>query len=168
MKYSKITLVIFSLLFVVSNCLGQLRMDKDFLNKKKKQYLVQGSLALASGALDGVKDIVQFKYHKFRDVHPNANEQFWNPQVSWKNKWKNGDINQGEKFFGSSTFLVATTDSFHLLKSAERSFLVAAVVVNLGRRQKWYWYLIDFAFITLTRNIGFNATYRFIYKGDSP
>jgi len=159
--------ILLIIIFTIIATLSYSQLDIDW-QKKKKQYLVQGSLALVSGAADGVREITQFKYQKFKTVHPSANELFWNPQVSWKNKWKNGDINQGEKFPFSSTVLVATTDAYHALRTIDRSMLYGAIIVNLGQKQKWYWYFIDFVFITLTRNIGFNATYRFIYKGDSP
>lgn len=53
------------------------------------------------------------------------NQNFWNPSISWKNKWKNGDRNQGEKFFGSSTFLVWLTDGWHLLKMV---FLLSIII----------------------------------------
>jgi len=44
------------------------------------------------------------------------NPQFWNPSVSWANKWKNGIHGDGEKFLGSSTVFVFLTDSWHLFK----------------------------------------------------
>lgn len=44
------------------------------------------------------------------------NEQFWNPKLSWKNKWKQKDGRMIEKFPFSSTFLVFLTDGFHLFQ----------------------------------------------------
>ena len=43
-------------------------------------------------------------------------EQFLNPQKSWLNKYKNNNPDLGPKFFGSTTFLVWTTDLWHLSK----------------------------------------------------
>ena len=40
--------------------------------------------------------------------------QFWNKHKSWVNKWKGGNPANGEKFPGSSTFLVWLTDAWHL------------------------------------------------------
>lgn len=42
--------------------------------------------------------------------------QFLDKDRSWTRKWKNGDPEQGEAFFGSSTFLVFLTDGEHLFQ----------------------------------------------------
>lgn len=53
-------------------------------------------------------------------IFSNINNKKWvafaNPIVAYKNKWKNRDIKQGEKFFGSSTFLVWSQDFWHFAK----------------------------------------------------
>ena len=164
-------LIVF-LLGVCTSLNGQLKLfpTKDFKKQKMKQYLYQGCLMLVGGAADGTREIIQFKYQNFKDVHPTANDDYWNPKESWKNKWKNGDNTQGEKFFGSSTFLVSTTDAYHMLRTVDRSTMFGAAIlgvtsINLGEKQKWYWYIIDFAYMTLVRSVGFNITYRFVYDG---
>lgn len=43
-------------------------------------------------------------------------QNWWNPNISWKNKYKNNDPTQGPKFFGSTTFLVWLTDAWHFSK----------------------------------------------------
>jgi hypothetical protein len=53
------------------------------------------------------------------------------PNKSWKNKWKNGDPKQGERFWLSSTLLVATTDLWHFAKLVMISCLVGAAAVPL-------------------------------------
>jgi len=74
--------------------------------------LLSSVLLISSGISKAISDKLQFHYHKsiFKKYKP----VFWNPQISWKNKWKNGDKKQGEKFFLSSTLLVFTTDAWHL------------------------------------------------------
>jgi len=54
--------------------------------------------------------------------------KFTNPEFSWQNKWKNGDRKQGELFFGSSTFLVWTTDAWHLFKTIMLACYSIAIV----------------------------------------
>jgi hypothetical protein len=54
--------------------------------------------------------------------------KFTNPEFSWQNKWKNGDRKQGELFFGSSTFLVWTTDAWHLFKTIMLACFSIAIV----------------------------------------
>ena len=47
---------------------------------------------------------------------------FWIKDLSWQNKWKNGDKKQGEKFFGSSRWFVLFTDAWHLFGVLFRAF----------------------------------------------
>jgi hypothetical protein len=54
--------------------------------------------------------------------------KFTDPATSWRNKWKNGDRKQGELFFGSSTFLVWTTDAWHLFKTLMLACYSIAIV----------------------------------------
>jgi hypothetical protein len=67
------------------------------------------------GLFDAVMDKIQFHYNKsiFKNF---KNQQFWNPKLSWINKWKNGNKKNGEKFLFSSTLFVFTTDAWHLAK----------------------------------------------------
>jgi len=54
---------------------------------------------------------------------------FWNPKESWRRKWKNGDKEQGETFFLSSTWLVGFTDAWHLFQSLQWTAIVLAVLL---------------------------------------
>ena len=57
---------------------------------------------------------------------------FWIKDLSWQNKWKNGDKKQGEKFWLSSTFFVAQTDAWHLFGVLFRiSFAVAYTCIGM-------------------------------------
>jgi hypothetical protein len=77
-------------------------------------------LVILAGILNAAMDIIvsTTRYNKsvFKTL-PKKLEPFFDSTISWQNKWKNGDRNQGEKFFGSSTFLVWTTDAWHLFKT---------------------------------------------------
>lgn len=88
------------------------------------------------------------------------NPLFWNPYESWRNKWKNGDRVQGEKFFGSSTFLVFTTDAWHLFKMMFLLTMFLSVVlynplVNI---------YIDFLIIPVVWFAGFELTLKLLKK----
>lgn len=62
------------------------------------------------------------------------NQRFWNPVVSWHNKWKNnGTSKDGEKFPGSSTFLVWTTDAWHLSKM----LYLSCIFISIGIATSW-------------------------------
>jgi hypothetical protein len=63
----------------------------------------------------GIMWTLQFRF--YRSVFFSLeNEQFWNPKLSWKNKWKLKEGRMVEKFPFSSTFLVFLTDAFHLFQ----------------------------------------------------
>lgn len=74
---------------------------------------------LIAAILNASMDVVSTKWVKsFFNKHLKKYEQFFNPQLSWRNKWKNGDPSQGERFPLSSTMLVFLTDWWHLAKSS--------------------------------------------------
>jgi hypothetical protein len=70
---------------------------------------------ILAGASEGVMDTLQFHYDSSRFYNLN-NKTFWNPQISWVNKYKNNDPKMGEKFLGSTTIFVGLTDAWHLFK----------------------------------------------------
>ena len=76
-------------------------------------------LIVVSAAAKAVIDIIQHKYHASIFSNEKLNPQFWNPKESWKNKWGGIDTDTGklkEKFPGSSTVFVFTTDAWHLFQ----------------------------------------------------
>jgi hypothetical protein len=68
-------------------------------------------LVFAAGIAEGLMDFLQFHY---RPIF--KNELFWNPELSWKNKYKDGDPMKGPKFLFSTTLFVALTDGWHTMK----------------------------------------------------
>ena len=57
-----------------------------------------------------------------------GNPLFWHKSQSWKNKWKNGDKKQGERFWLSSRQLVWLTDAWHLSGLLFRAFYAKAYI----------------------------------------
>lgn len=84
-------------------------------------------LIILAGISKAVMDKIQFHYSKsiFKTLDP----LFWNPQESWKNKWRGGDPDNGEKFFGSSTFFVLFTDAWHLFQSICYNLVFAVIFI---------------------------------------
>jgi hypothetical protein len=64
---------------------------------------------------ESIMDTLQFHYYNsiFKSF---KNELFWNPEISWKNKYKNGNPLDGERFLFSKTLFVGLTDGWHLFK----------------------------------------------------
>lgn len=77
------------------------------------QIIVICILLFISALAKAIQDKLQFHFEKsvFKNI---KNIQFWNPQFSWRNKYKNYDPTQGEKFLGSSTIFVSLLDGWHL------------------------------------------------------
>ena len=111
-------------------------------------------LVVLAGILNAAMDIIvsAIRYNKSVFMMlPKKWETFFDSTVSWKNKWKNGDPNQGEKFFGSSTFLVWTTDAWHLAKTTMLFLLSMAItfytpLVNKNIDIFIYWIVFGFTF----------------------
>jgi hypothetical protein len=76
---------------------------------------------VASSIAEAIMDKVQFHYEKSIFSTDKYNQLFWNPIESWKNKWKE-DL-KTEKFVGSSSIFVFTTDAWHLFKFFRNTFL---------------------------------------------
>jgi hypothetical protein len=77
--------------------------------------VVVSLMMIYAGICSGWMDLIQFHW----DLAPDwmkAKPEWFNPSISWRNKWKNGDFMQGEKFKWSSTFLVWLTDGWHNFK----------------------------------------------------
>lgn len=68
-----------------------------------------------SGFFESIMDKLQFHFDKsiFKRF---KNSLFWDPSISWKNKYKNGNPKEGEKFFLSKTLFVGLTDAWHFFK----------------------------------------------------
>lgn len=75
---------------------------------------------------NAVCDVLANFYGK--SVFTKWDEKFWNPKVSYVNKWKNGDEKQGEKYLGSSTIFSLFTDGWHRVKAGMVIFIIFTAV----------------------------------------
>ncbi|MBL7742022.1 MAG: hypothetical protein JNN00_00980 [Chitinophagaceae bacterium] len=153
-----------ALLAAMLPAFSQNTIEEDLKKLRKKRvtnYVVTGSLVMLAGAADGVNQALQFQYPGFKKAFPNANDQFWKPALSGANKYKNGDPKQGAKFPGSRTWLVFTTDGYHLTRFADHLFLSGAVAFKIAgyEKKKWYIYIAEAAGYWLINRAGFCMTY---------
>lgn len=139
-------------------------------------------LVFLGGALDGLGDTLQFHFDKspFSDS-VRFSKQFWDPSVSWTNKYLNNDVALGSAFPFSTTALVFLTDGWHLLKFLKLKALLGATIVGLPllrdsrHRQSTQsaefsqkpsqaivvgWYVAAFVLVHLAYQTGFVVTYR--------
>ena len=116
------------------------------------------TLLLLAGISEAIMDKLQFHYSL--SVFSKFNPLFWNPEISWKNKWKNGDSLQGEKFWLSSTLFVFTTDAWHLFKFFRNLFFFSAIHFVL-------WISFDFCtslLYTTVLRVGYGAMFCIFYN----
>ncbi|MGZ4091279.1 MAG: hypothetical protein ACXVNO_11205 [Bacteroidia bacterium] len=163
MKSLKVLLIV-SFLLVHFNSEGQTNW---------KKYFIYGSAMFASGMIDGTIESISYHYENgFKRRCPNVNDQFWNPAVSWKNKYKGGNPESGPKFTGSTTAFAFTTDAYHLLRTSKRTIngLTIAYYANetyrekVTAKKKWKSVVKDFAILTAIRCAGFHLTYSLLFK----
>lgn len=85
-------------------------------------------LVILASICNAIMDITAHKFH--RSVFKKLNPQYWNPEISWKNKYVDGDSNKGRvKWFLNFDKPVQLTDAWHLFKSLMIIFLCGAIGV---------------------------------------
>lgn len=132
----------------------------------RRQFFAICELQTLSGIAHGLEQTVTYHYSHFKADYPNINDNFFNPAISWKNKYKDNDPSKGAKFFGSTSLLVFTTDFKHLMDFCTDvpNYICIALplFVNHGRL-KWYQIVSRALVATAVREIGFNVVYK-IYQ----
>jgi hypothetical protein len=88
-------------------------------------------LSLA-GICNAIMDSILFHWDK--SIFKGSKLEWWaNPEVSYKNKWKNhSNSEDGEKFPGSSTIFVWVTDLWHFAQSFMITFFVLGALFYDG------------------------------------
>jgi len=117
-------------------------------------------LILCAGFCEGLMDALQFHY----DISFFKNDLFWNPENSWKNKYKDGDHLKGPKFLFSTTLFVSLTDGWHLMKLF-RNILIFISLPLLGFLSSSILIFLVYAIISrIIYGVGFYLSYNVIYK----
>lgn len=127
--------------------------------------LIFALLAYAlAGLANGVMDTLAFHYETSKAS--NWNYFFWNPKYSWKNKYKNFDETQGPRFPGSTTWLVWTTDGWHLSKTIYLAMQRAALVLAVAAFTSWSWWVYPMIWVWLifVHAGGFHLSYSIVLK----
>ena len=130
--------------------------------KWKREILPVTSMFVA-GALNGVNQDLLFHYHEFQNTFPNANPEFWDPSISWRNKYMNGDPAQGEAFLGSSTIFVAATDGYHATV-AGRNLMITTAICLSPKTKGWKPFVKRTLLYSLSYGLGFELVYGKLIK----
>jgi hypothetical protein len=123
-------------------------------------HIKTGAFVFLAGMAKGFNETLQFHWKEFHRQFPNANPQWFNPSISWRNKYKNGDAEQGPKSFLSTSLLIMFTDQYHLNNFISKMAWGSAVVFKFGEpRKPFRQYLLDFLYYGLCHQAGFALTY---------
>ncbi len=122
-----------------------------------------------AGMCNAVMDKIVF--HWDDSVFKGSKLDWWaNPEVSYKNKWKNNSNSSGgEKFPGSSTVFVWVTDLWHFAQSFMISFFVLATlfyadgIINYFDNN-WFNIFIDFIILKSAFSLTFELFWSVILK----
>lgn len=121
---------------------------------------LQISLPFVAGALWGLHETLLHHWPNFAAKHPNANPQWWNPAESWRNKYRNGDPEQGRIGWPAQV-----TDAKHLLVLGHNATLFGAgLSIGLGQPRKWWRYALDAGAALVAYSAGNFLTYNILYR----
>ena len=141
-----------------------------------KHIVMRSGLVFVGGFADGTAESLRVHYSEFKAVHPNANDQFWNPTESWYNKYAEGlqpytkqwyhfgvyPVYK-ERFPYSTTMLAWSTDGYHLLRTTRNVMLVAAIAIPINHKKSFKNYLIEAGSYVVAYGLGFTLAYDIIY-----
>ena len=119
-------------------------------------------LIIIGGICNAIMDVLRFRYNNsiFSDF---KNQKWWNPSISWRNKWKNDDPENGEKFWGSSRWFVRFTDAWHFFQGMMFTIFFLAIILY----NQQFNIIIDFIGMYLTFTTSFQLFYgNFLLKNN--
>jgi hypothetical protein len=117
-------------------------------------------LIIIAAISNAVMDTIYFNFEN--SIFSNFKNQNWyNPMISWKNKYKGKDPNNGPAFWGSTTFFVFLTDAWHFFQMIMLSSISIAIILGLN-----YAYFSKFAiFHIIIIDIAIFFAIKIIYGG---
>jgi len=85
-------------------------------------------LLVISAISKAIMDVISFKYKEsiFKKW------EWFDPSISCNNKYKNKDPEKGPLFFGSTTFLVWTTDAWHFFQMIMLSCFIICIILGIN------------------------------------
>ncbi len=101
-------------------------------------------------------------FKKLGDKYYDFGAQFWDPRISWVNKYitnNDGILEYKPKFFGSTTFLVFLTDGWHLMKE----IMLSSMCISFGFISEYNTFLL-FVITRFSIGIVFHIFYTYIFN----
>ena len=118
-------------------------------------------LSLAAITNAGMDTLVHHYSNSFA-VHYKLDRQFWDPSISWKNKYANENPEEGRTKINLLLFKidkpVIFTDGWHMLKAIMLAFIFLSSVIWIP--VNWWQKLLIFIGLTLLWSVVFGIIYR--------
>lgn len=89
-------------------------------------------LLIISAICKAIMDIITYKYDISIFSNLKRFKNWFNPNESWRNKYKDRDPQKGKAFFGSTTFLVWITDAWHFFQMIMLSSFMIAIILPIN------------------------------------
>lgn len=142
-------------------------IPKNALEFNTNAIPLKWGLGFISGAARGLNQTIAFHPDRFFARYPNADRGYWDNSISWRNKWRNGDPQQGEAFLGSSTVFVWSTDALHLSGTISNVTGVASLSIPLykgcGKMNLWR-HLAQVGITSAGYWLGFHSVYSWWFQ----
>ena len=118
---------------------------------------------IIAAVAEAIMDTLQFHYYNsiFKLF---KNELFWNPEISWKNKYKNGNPLDGEKFLFSKTLFVGLTDGWHLFKLIRNFSLFFAIFLIFNLTYSIWLSILFSAILRIIYGVVFTLFYSYLFE----
>jgi hypothetical protein len=121
--------------------------------------------AICNAVMD--TSVHHYSTSKLKNLNPN----FWNGEISWKNKYIDGDSKKGRvKWYFGLNKPVQLTDAFHLFKMFMIIFICLSIItfdkcmVLVGCNYHWYSFIIMLGVYGTMWNFWFSLFYNKILK----
>lgn len=125
-------------------------------------------LIIISAITSAVGDIISHKYgwSIFAKYYNIFNGQFWDPIVSWKNKYIDGDPKKGRKQIYGINIHPAFLDGWHLMKSIRIICFISAITLALNLEIKLLFNSLFITWLIYTIILGtiWNLTFSLFYN----
>ncbi|HMN90249.1 MAG TPA: hypothetical protein PKD70_06110 [Saprospiraceae bacterium] len=133
-----------------------------------KKLILAGAFIIAAAFCNAVMDKLQFHYSS--SIFPRKGEillgkshDWWNPAVSWRNKYKNWPNDARPAFPFAKTALVFLTDAWHFAKCL-MIILISAGVAIVTQRKPIHAVAAFFIYYAIF-SIAFEFVFRWLLEG---
>lgn len=109
------------------SALGSISCAVLSLSNSRGRTVARNALFAFAGAMDAFSEELQFHYPQVKSKLPFLNDQYFDPSISWKNKYSSS-------LPFAETLLVSTTDGYHSSRAISKlSFIGGIILIDFNR-----------------------------------